>query len=178
MRRLVTASAIVFLAACSREKQTVAPARAVTTAPEKAVAISPQVQALLKPDPDLDRKLSPEEVRATLAAAQTQPPPNRVAPPSAPTGESDWKKAENDVDAKRAAYEARLRSITVYLGPDGMYHNGNCSSLFVRQYDRNGFLMRLDFVGQAWTLLHARDAHLTAHGQCGAPSYAFSYAQQ
>jgi len=149
-----------------------------TTASEKTVAISPQVQALLKPDPDIDRKLSPEEVRAMLAAAQTQPLPKGVASPPALADKSDWKKSEDAADAKRAAWEARLRATTVYLGPDGMYHNGNCSSLFVRQYNRNGFLMRLDFVGQASTLLSARDAHLNAHGQCGAPSYAFSYAEQ
>src|SRR5260370_12227111 len=124
MRSFLAAAAFVSLAACSQPKEAATPARAVTTttSAEKTVTISPQVQALLKPDPDLDRKLSPEEVRATLAAARPQGKPLATAPPSAPADESDWKKAEDTAAAKRAAYEARLRSTTVYIGPDRMDH--------------------------------------------------------
>ena len=177
MRCLLTAVAIAILAGCSKPAPAPARPATTTTAPEKTVTISPEVQALLKPDPDLDRKISPGEVKATLAAAQGQNPPATAAPLAPPGEKSDWKKAEESADAKRAAYEARLRATTVYLGSDGMYHTSNCPSLYVRQYDTNGFLQRVDFIGQASNLLHARDAQLRAHAQCGPPSYDFSYAQ-
>jgi hypothetical protein len=145
--------------------------------PPAATQVSPAVTALLKPDPDLEKKMTAEEIKATLAAAQRSAP----APPAMETlperGDGEWQKLESDQKAKLDEYERRLATTTVYIGPDGMYHNAGCPLLTRPMMDRMGRIIEMQFVGRQTTLAYARDQHLSPHAQCGAPSYQFSYSQ-
>ena len=145
--------------------------------PPAATQGSPAVNALLKPDPDLDKKMTAEEIKATLAAAQRSAP----APPAMETlpgrGDGEWQKLESDQKAKLDEYERRLATTTVYIGPDGMYHNADCPLLTRPMMDGMGHVLEMRFVGRQTTLAYARDQHLSPHTDCGAPSYQFSHSQ-
>jgi hypothetical protein len=145
--------------------------------PPAAAQVSPAVTALLKPDPDLDKKMTAEEIKATLAAAQRSAP----APPATASlpgrGDGQWQKLESDQKAKLDEYERRLATTTVYIGPDGMYHNASCPLLTQPTMDPMGRIIGTRFVGRQTTLAYARDQHLSPHPECGAPSYQFSYSQ-
>jgi hypothetical protein len=139
--------------------------------------VSPAVAALLKPDPDLDRKMTPEEIKAALAAAQRSAPAPATTAPLPGRGTGEWQKLEADQKAKSDEYERRLASTTVYIGPDGRYHNAGCPMLTEMVFDRMGRVIQERFVGRQTTLASARDQHLSPHAECGAPSYQWSYAQ-
>jgi hypothetical protein len=148
----------------------------VTSTADKAVQLSPAVTALLKPDPDVDRKITPEEIKAALAAAQSSSPPPAIAPLPA-HGSGEWQKLEAEQKAKSDEYERRLASTTVYVGPDGRYHTAGCPVLIENVFDPMRRIMQTRFVGRQTTLASARDQHLSPHAECGAPSYQWSYSQ-
>lgn len=150
---------------------------AATSTSERPAQVSPAVTALLKPDPDLDKTMTEEEIKATLAAAQrsTPVPPAMARLPG--RGDGQWQKLESDQKAKLDEYERRLATTIVYIGPDGMYHNAGCPLLTRPTMDRMGRIIGTQFVGRSTTLAYARDQHLSPHSDCGAPSYQFSYSQ-
>ncbi len=179
--RLSAAVAVALMLSCAQSEPSRAAAKpkrpVVTSTPEKAVQVSPAVAALLKPDPDLDRKMTPDEVKATLAAAQRSAPTPAITAPLPPRGSGEWQKLESEQKAKSDEYERRLASTTVYVGPDGRYHNAGCLTLTENVFDRMGRVMQTRFVGRQTTLASARDQHLSPHAECGAPSYQWSYSQ-
>lgn len=140
--------------------------------------ISPAVRALLKPDPDLDAKLTKEQIKATLEAAQQKtqlPPPSSDVPV---TDSGAWSKLESDQKAKLDAYRQRLAQTIVFIGPDGRYHTRSCPTLLEKMYDpQTGLVVDYRFIGRQTTLANAADQHLAPHAECGAPSYDFSYGQ-
>src|SRR5438128_4518621 len=153
------------------------PPAATSTSEKAAAQVSSAVAALLKPDPDLDKKMTADEIKATLAAAQrsAKSPPAIAALPG--RGDGQWQKLESDQKAKLDEYEHRLATTTVYIGPDGMYHNASCPLLMQPFMDRMGRIIETRFVGRQTTLAYARDQRLSPHAECGAPSYQFSYSQ-
>ena len=178
--RLSTAVALALMLGCAQSETPRAAAKpkrpVVTSTTETAVQVSPAVAALLKPDPDLDRKMTPEEIKAALAAARSSSPPPAIAPmPSRGTGE--WQKLESEQKSKSDEFERRLASTTVYVGPDGRYHNAGCPVLIENVFDRMGRVIQERFVGRQTTLASARDQHLSPHAECSAPSYEWRYSQ-
>ena len=168
--------AVVLLLSCAPSERAVKPKQPVVTSTEKTVQVSPAVNALLKPDPDLDRKMTPEEIKAALAAARSSSPPPAIAPLPA-RGSGEWQKLEAEQKAKSDEYERRLASTTVYVGPDGRYHTGGCPVLIENVFDRMSRVIQERFVGRQTTLASARDQRLSPHAECGAPSYQWSYSQ-
>ena len=170
-------AAILLMFGCAEPQSPPAAKPNPKHSPPAATQVSPAVTALLKPDPDLDKKMTAEEIKATLAAAQRSAP----APPAMETlpgrGDGQWQKLESDQKAKLDEYERRLATTTVYIGPDGMYHNAGCPLLTRPTMDRMGRIIETRFVGRQTTLASARDQHLSPHTECGAPSYQFSYSQ-
>jgi hypothetical protein len=162
---------------CAPSETPPKPKRPLVTSTEKTVKVSPAVTALLKPDPDLDKKMTPEEIRAALAAAQQSAAPPPVTAPIPAHGSGEWQKLEAEQKAKSDEYERRLASTVVYIGPDGRYHNAGCPTLTVMVFDPIGRVIQERFVGRQTTLASARDQHLPPHAECGAPSYQWSYSQ-
>jgi hypothetical protein len=152
-------------------------------AAETTATISPAVDALLRPDPDVDGKLTEAEIRATLAAARAttprQAPSDSVAPSSAEGGQ--WAKMEADQKARLARDQRYLEQTVVYAGPDGLYHRRGCRKLMEGGGDpaTPGYVLykgeyvpvQPRFVGRAITLQDALDSHLQADPACSPPSY-------
>ena len=177
-----TLAAILLIFGCGESKSPDAakpnPKPAVISTSGKATAqVSPAVAGLLKPDPDLDKKMTADEIKATLAAAQRSTPAPPAIAPLPERGDGEWQKLESDQKAKLDEYERRLATTTVYIGPDGMYHNASCPLLMRPMMDGMGRITETRFVGRQTTLASARDQHLSPHAECGAPSYQFSYSQ-
>jgi hypothetical protein len=168
--------AVVLVLGCAPSERAAKPKPVVTSTTEKAVQVSPAVTALLKPDPDLDQKMTPEEIKAALAAARSSSPPPAIAPLPA-RGSGEWQKLEAEQKAKSDEYERRLASTTVYIGPDGRYHTAGCPVLIENVFDPMTRVVQTRFVGRQTTLAYARDQHLSPHAECGAPSYQWSYSQ-
>src|SRR5436853_3819879 len=138
--RLSIAVAVALLLSCAKTETP--PAKAANpTRPTPVVMskqVSPAVTALLKPDPDLDRKMTPEEIKAALAAAQQSAPAPPVTASLPQRGSGEWQRLEAEQKAKSDEYERRLASTTVYVGPDGRYHNASCPMLTEYVFDRMG----------------------------------------
>src|SRR5439155_8068762 len=127
----------LIFAACSSPEPAApahrpAPRLAKTETPATA---SPAVIALLKPDPDVDGKLTKEQVKATLEAAQQQTPPPPLSSDVPVTDSGAWSKLESDQKAKLEAYRQRLAQTIVFIGPDGRYHTRSCPTLLEKMYD-------------------------------------------
>jgi hypothetical protein len=163
--------------ASAKPKDSPAPAAVTSTSEKAAAQVSPAVAALLKPDPDLDKKVTADEIKATLAAAQRSAPAPPAVAPLPGRGDGQWQKLESDQKTKLDEYERRLATTTVYIGPDGMYHNADCPLLTRPIMDGMGRILEMRFLGRQTTLAYARDQHLSPHTECGAPSYQFSYSQ-
>jgi hypothetical protein len=171
-------AAVLLMFGCVEQKSPpAAKANPKHSPPAAAAQVSPAVTALLKPDPDLDKKMTADEIKATLAAAQRSAPAPPAMAPLPGRGDGQWQKLESDQKAKLDEYERRLASTTVYIGPDGMYHNGSCPLLMRPMMNGMGRITETRFVGRQTTLASARDQHLSPHAECGAPSYQFSYSQ-
>lgn len=184
MKWRISAFLLLFAAACvepSHQPKTTQPnevghdhTQTATTVPppEKTVSISPEVTALLKPDPDIETTITPEEVKATLDAARaTEPVSTRVKIPVG--GETAWGQLEKDKRSKDAAYEQRLDGTMVFANGD-RYHASGCSGLYIEDRDSSGRYFRR-FVGRSITLRTAMTNRLTRHESCGAPSYEYKY---
>jgi hypothetical protein len=170
-------AAVLLMFGCAKPQSPPAAKPNPKHSPPAATQVSPAVTALLKPDPDLDKKMTAEEIKATLAAAQRSTPAPPAIAPLPERGDGEWQKLESDQKAKLDEYERRLATTTVYIGPDGMYHNAGCPLLTRPMMDRMGRIIEMQFVGRQTTLAYARDQHLSPHAECGAPSYQFSYSQ-
>lgn len=170
---------MLLLCACANppaQEQTAKPLRKPAAIVEKPATISPAVAALMAPDPDLDKKMTPDEVKAALAAAQSHEAPTAptIAVLSVPSGKNDWDKLQDDRDAKKAAYEQRLKGTYVFSAPDGHYHTGGCAALYENILDRStGQIVTRRFIGNQITLAYAKSSGLGRHDACGAPSYEF-----
>ena len=174
----IVAAVLLMFGCAEPQSPRAANAKTKHSPAEKAAAqVSPAVAALLKPDPDLDKKMTADEIKATLAAAQRSAPAPPAMAPLPGRGDGQWQKLESDQKAKSDEYERRLAATTVYIGPDGMYHNGGCALLTEQMIDRMGRVIQTRFVGRQTTLAYARDQHLSPHAECGAPTYQFSYSQ-
>lgn len=179
MKHYLMAAAALMLCACSNppaQPQPVAKRPAPIVHVDRAAMISPAVAALLAPDPDLDKKLTPDEVKAALAAAQSQPPPAgpAVASLTVNRNKNDWDNLQDAKDAKKAAYEQRLASTYVFTAPDGKYHTGGCAAMYENVIDRGtGQVVSRRFVGNQITLAYAKSSGLGRHDACGAPSFEF-----
>ena len=179
MRHSLVLAAALLVCGCSSpapEPQPLAqtPRRAPAVAAQKPVVISPAVAALMAPDPDLDKKMTPEEVKATLAAAQSQAPSTAPVIPALTLayGKSEWNKLEDEKAAKKAAYEQRLTGTYVFSDRDGRYHTGGCSALYENMIDRfSRQILSRRFIGNQITLAYAKSSGLGRHDACGAPSY-------
>ena len=176
-RELAILAAVLLMFGCAKPQSPRAAKPNPKQLPPAATQVSPAVTALLKPDPDLDKKMTADEIRATLAAAQRSAPVPPAIAPLPGRGDGQWQKLESDQKAKLDEYERRLATTTVYIGPDGMYHNAGCPLLTQPVMDRMGRIIETRFVGRQTTLAYARDQHLSPHAECGAPSYQFSYSQ-
>jgi len=170
-------AAVLLMFGCGEPNSPRVPKANPKHSPPAATQVSPAVTALLKPDPDLDKKMTAEEIKATLAAAQRSAPALPAMAPRPGPGDGQWQKLESDQKAKLDEYERRLATTTVYIGPDGMYHNADCPLLTRPIMDGMGRVLEMRFVGRQTTLAYARDQHLSPHTDCGAPSYQFSYSQ-
>lgn len=175
-----TSAAVAFagglLFACNAESpKPVAQAAAAQqpkwmTEEPKRVEPSPAVKALLKDDPDLEKKLTPDEVKMALAAAQYEaPPPEPAAIPRMP-GETEWSQLEKRAADKLAAQKRRLENTIVWVGPDGYYHAQMCEALYAYIYDQRLNIMRKSFFGRNVTLGSAVASQTPRHADCAAPS--------
>jgi len=170
-------AAILLMFGCAEPQSPRAAKPNPKQSPPAATQVSPAVTALLKPDPDLDKKMTADEIKATLDAARRSSPAPSATAPVQGRGDGQWQKLESDQKAKLDEYERRLATTTVYIGPDGMYHNADCPLLTRPIMDGMGRVLEMRFVGRQTTLAYARDQHLSPHTDCGAPSYQFSYSQ-
>jgi hypothetical protein len=163
---------------------TAAQTTTATPAP-RSVEPSPAVKALLADDPDLDARMSEDEVRATLEAARNAapppPPPERSrsgdsAREAASSGgdAGEWGRLEKQQKARLDAYRERLESTIVHASRDGSYHAGGCERLYDYVMLQDQTLRRV-YAGRQITLAGAVAAGLPRHAACGAPSAEFSY---
>jgi hypothetical protein len=132
------------------------------------VRADPRLLALVEEeDPDL-RDLTDEEIKAELARAKERSGQSAfqeiTLPP--PSGGANWKQLEEQKKRRGEQWEAYLdRAVTV--GPDGMYHLGNCAALWTEEWDPRALRTRRVYRGSASTL---RAASGSPHGACGAPT--------
>ncbi|HEX9160859.1 MAG TPA: hypothetical protein VF980_04060 [Thermoanaerobaculia bacterium] len=147
----------------------------MTEQPQKPAAASPAVKQLLKDDPDLTRKLTPEEVQAALEAARSAPQPHPADQPALTSSDSEWRRLEADQQAREQAYRERLEQTTVYVVPgDDHYHSAGCDLLY-GVYFVGGMLGERRFIGTPINLATAKERGLQPHRACGAPGYEFHY---
>ncbi|HUP47238.1 MAG TPA: hypothetical protein VNA04_00460 [Thermoanaerobaculia bacterium] len=130
--------------------------------PTTTVEPSAAVKALLRDDPDV-RDLTPEEVKAALAAAQTQPAGGPALVEGAERSQLEKENAERE-----AARQVRLRASVMVAPGDSRYHAAGCGSLTVVE-DAGGQTRRV-YVGSAITLQAALDREMSPHSECGAPA--------
>jgi len=95
-------AAILLMFGCAEPQSPPAAKPNPKHSPPAAAQVSPAVTALLKPDPDLDKKMTAEEIKATLAAAQRSAP--AISNADTITGlelgpSTDWQTALNGVQA-------------------------------------------------------------------------------
>jgi hypothetical protein len=188
IRLVVMLSTVVLLAACAVEERpqqssaAAAVTQTTTTAepPAREVKPSPEVLALLKPDPDLDVKMTEEQVRTALAAAANTDVLEKPLPAPNVTGAAgdEWRRLEDKQSERNRDYRRRLESTTVYMGPDRAYHASGCPLLTINEEVilSNGVrTIRSRFIGTATTLAGVQAQRVSPHNACSPPAVQYTY---